>query len=61
MYQPWSFWAAWIIIVGGLVTVALWVVWVERRDRVDHDRWLSDRRADIERRNRWLEDMFDAD
>ena len=61
IYQPWSFWLAWIMIIGGLVVVALTVAWLERRERAEHDRWLSQRQADMERRRRWFEEMCDAD
>ena len=61
IYQPWSFWLAWAVIIVGLVATVAVVSWLERRERQDHDRWLSQRQADMERRRRWLEEMCDAD
>lgn len=61
IYQPWSFWLTWAIIIVGLVVSLTVLAIVERRERQDHDRWLSQRQADMERRRRWFEEMCDAD
>ena len=57
MIQSWSFALAWGIFLVGLVAILVWVVRVERTERVDHDRWLSQRDMDRRRREAWLREM----
>lgn len=33
MYQPWSFYLAWLILLAGFLATAIVVVWLERRER----------------------------
>lgn len=61
MYQPWSFWLAWIIIVGGFVAVGVYVAYAERRDIIERDRWLAERDRVAMRRRGWIEEISDAD
>ncbi len=64
IYQPWSFWLAWAIIVGGFIATAVVVVLLERRDsrhRTEHDRWLSQQERDCRRREAWIKEICDAD
>ena len=57
MIQSWSFALAWAIFLVGIVGILVWVVHVERSERVDHDRWLSQRDMDRRRREAWLKEM----
>ena len=61
MYQPWSFWLAWAIIVVGFVAVGVYVAYAERRDIIERDRWLAERDRVAMRRRRWMEEISDAD
>lgn len=62
MYQPWSFWLAWAIIIGGFVVTGIVVVYCERRDARERNRWLSRREFETHiTRARWIKEMTRAD
>lgn len=45
MFQPWSFWLAWAIIVAGFVVL---VNWNRRERRREHEAWLAERALERE-------------
>lgn len=57
-FQSWSFWLAWSIIVLGCLAVLAWAQYDRARERrADHERWLAERKREVEAHIHWQQSL----